>query len=34
MDEEAMWRGFYHKIVEEKKVKEEENREKTEHELR
>ncbi|XP_011304160.1 protein unc-13 homolog D isoform X1 [Fopius arisanus] len=34
MDEEAMWKGFYHKIVEEKEAKERESREKTDHELR
>jgi len=33
MDEETMWRGFYHKIVEEKLRKQEEQ-EKTEHETR
>lgn len=30
MDEEAMWKGFYEKIVAEK----ESNKEKTDHELR
>ncbi|XP_078052206.1 uncharacterized protein LOC144478312 [Augochlora pura] len=34
MDEEAMWKGFYQKIVEEKETKEKENQEKTEHETR
>lgn len=34
MDEETMWRNFYHKIVEEKEQKEKEDREKTDHELR
>ncbi|XP_076382210.1 C2 and C2B_Munc13-like domain-containing protein staccato isoform X5 [Megalopta genalis] len=34
MDEEAMWRGFYQKIVEEQESKEKENQEKTEHETR
>ena len=34
MDEEAMWKGFYHKIVEEKEAKEKEQKEKSEHELR
>ncbi|XP_033214634.1 protein unc-13 homolog 4B isoform X2 [Belonocnema kinseyi] len=34
MDEEAMWRGFYHKIVEEKEEKEKERKEKSEHDLR
>ena len=29
-----MWKGFYHKIVEEKEVKEKEQAEKTDHELR
>lgn len=32
MDEEAMWKGFYHKIVEERQAKE--NEEKSEHEKR
>ncbi|KAL6262717.1 hypothetical protein P5V15_005509 [Pogonomyrmex californicus] len=34
MDEEAMWKGFYQKIVEEKLAKENEQQEKSEHELR
>jgi len=34
MDEETMWRGFYHKIVEEKLAREKEQQEKTEHETR
>ncbi|KAL0130108.1 hypothetical protein PUN28_002009 [Cardiocondyla obscurior] len=34
MDEEAMWKGFYHKIVEEHLAKENEQREKLEHEIR
>lgn len=33
MDEETMWRDFYHKIVEEK-AKENEQQEKSEHEIR
>ncbi|XP_012537969.2 protein unc-13 homolog 4B isoform X3 [Monomorium pharaonis] len=34
MDEEAMWKGFYHKIVEEKLAKENKGQEKSEHEIR
>jgi len=34
MDEETMWKGFYHKIVEEKLEKEKEQLEKSEHEIR
>jgi len=34
MDEEAMWKNFYHKIVEEKLAKENEQKEKSEHEIR
>ncbi|KAG7190820.1 hypothetical protein KM043_006889 [Ampulex compressa] len=34
MDEERMWKDFYHKIVEEKEAKEKEEQEKTEHETR
>jgi len=34
MDEEAMWKSFYHKIVEEKLAKETEQQEKSEHETR
>lgn len=34
MDEEAMWKGFYQKIVGEKERKEQKSGEKTEHELR
>ncbi|XP_076220753.1 C2 and C2B_Munc13-like domain-containing protein staccato isoform X9 [Nomia melanderi] len=33
MDEETMWKDFYHKIVEEKESKEKEQEEKTEHEI-
>lgn len=34
MDEEAMWKNFYQKIVEEKEAKENEQQEKSEHEIR
>ncbi|KZC08061.1 hypothetical protein WN55_09124 [Dufourea novaeangliae] len=34
MDEETMWKDFYHKIVEEKETKEKEEQEKSEHEIR
>ncbi|KAI4489952.1 hypothetical protein M0804_004134 [Polistes exclamans] len=34
MDEDAMWKNFYHKIVEEKETKEKEQKERTDHELR
>lgn len=34
MDEEAMWKDFYHKIVVEKEEKEKEQQENTEHEIR
>ncbi|XP_076762015.1 C2 and C2B_Munc13-like domain-containing protein staccato isoform X4 [Xylocopa sonorina] len=34
MDEESMWKGFYHKIVVEKEEKEKEQQEKSEHETR
>lgn len=34
MDEETMWKDFYHKIVEEKLAKENEEQEKSEHEIR
>nr|XP_050846661.1 protein unc-13 homolog 4B isoform X1 [Vespula vulgaris] len=34
MDEDAMWKNFYHKIVEEKEMKEKEQKERTDHELR
>lgn len=34
MDEEAMWKDFYHKIVVEKEEKQKEQQESTEHEIR
>lgn len=34
MDEEVMWKNFYHKIVEEKEQKAKEEMNKTDHELR
>ncbi|XP_072759283.1 protein unc-13 homolog 4B isoform X6 [Anoplolepis gracilipes] len=34
MDEETMWKDFYHKIVEEKLTKENKQQEKSEHEIR
>lgn len=34
MDEETMWKDFYHKIVVEKETKEKEEQEKSEHETR
>ncbi|CAL1673923.1 unnamed protein product [Lasius platythorax] len=34
MDEEIMWKDFYHKIVEEKLMKENKQQEKSEHEIR
>ncbi|KAF7995549.1 hypothetical protein HCN44_006656 [Aphidius gifuensis] len=34
MDEDAMWKGFYQKIIEDKELKEKNNTEKTEHEKR
>lgn len=34
MDEETMWKDFYHKIVEERQAKENEQQEKSEHEIR
>lgn len=34
MNEDAMWKGFYQKIIEEKELKDKNNTEKTEHEKR